>query len=234
MDTVRVSSRALNPLSRDDDPSTTFCCKTQAKATTATKLFRDDEMLNGLKRVVLPKYLEKRIKRGLDIWSAGCSSGEEAYSLACLGLYILRRTSDYPKLTVFGTDISTDQLRKCKVGRYLYGSSASTVKKYKNILLPFASVDNGVIQMSDVIRSHVKFGKFDLRKRPKKHVFDYITCNHVFQYYDDDAQADFVGNFLSVLKPGGVLFIEGLSSGAYKKSNIKQIYGYKNLYESDN
>ncbi len=232
MPSIRVSSRALNPLSKDDDPKNTFCVQSQAKATTATKLFRDDEMLNALKRIVVPNYMQKSFKRGLDIWSAGCSSGEEVYSLACLGLYILKHSSVPDKLTVFGTDISSDQLQKAKRGRYLRGSSATTLRKYNNVLLPFAAVDGGIVQMGEEIRSHVKFGVFDLRRRPKKHVFDYITCNHVLQYYDEDAQVDFVNNFLSVLKPNGVLFIEGLMNGAYDRSPITRVYGYKHVYQS--
>ena len=230
MQDFRVSSRALNPLSKDDDPKSTFCNRSQAKATTATKLFRDDEMLKVLKRLVIPRYLQKRIKPGLDIWSAGCSSGEEVYSLACLGLYTLKHAGASSRFTVFGTDISDEQLRKGKIGRYLQGSSASTLRKYNNILLPFAKVSDGVIQMGAEIRSHVKFGKFDLRRCPRKHVFDYITCNHVLQYYDDDSQEQFIRNFISVLKQGGVLFAEGMSTESYERSPLKQVYGYKNVY----
>ncbi len=228
---IRVSSRALNPLSKYDDPSKTFCCNTQAKATTATKLFRDDEMLNALKRIVIPQYFDTKIRRGLDVWSAGCSSGEEVYSLASIALYMFKRATESSKVTIFGTDISTDQLSKGKRGRYLQGSSEMTLSKYKNVLLPYAKISDGVIQMGAEIRSHVKFGKFDLRRRPRNHTFNYITCNHVFQYYDDSLQIEFVRNFLSVLKPSGILFIEGLTAEALKKSEIEQIRGYRNLFK---
>ncbi len=233
MSKYSVSSRALNPLSMQDDPSDTFCCKTQAKATTASKFFRNEEMLSGLKAIIIPKYLQKKSFGGLDVWSAGCSSGEEVYSLACIGLYALKLSQVKPKLTIYGTDISKDQLRKSKAGRYLKNSSASTLKKYNHILLKYATIENEVIQMGSEVKAHVKFGKFDLRARPKKHTFNYITCNHVFQYYDADAQVEFIDNFLSVLKAGGIMFIEGLSVEAYKRSQIKQVYGYKNLFEPE-
>ena len=230
MQKLNVSSRALNPLTKKDNPLETFCDKSQAKATTATKFFRDDEMLKALKGLVIPRYLQKNIKHGLDVWSAGCSSGEEVYSLACIGLYMFKYHKERSNFTVYGTDISAEQLSKGKVGRYLKNSSSTTLDKYRQVLLPFATVSGEVIQMGREIRSAVKFGKFDLRKCPRKHTFDYISCNHVFQYYDDESQVNFAHNFISVLKPGGLIFIKGLTAYALSKIPLNAVAGYKNLY----
>lgn len=227
----KVSSRALNPLSHHDDPSKTFCDLSQAKATTATQLFREPEMLTTLQKTVIPDYMGKRIRKGLDIWSAGCSSGEEPYSLAMLGLDALEKMKEPLRLTVFATDISTDQLRKAKAGQYLYNpTSGKNIERYMPILQKYAHIEQNTIQMQPKVRSHVKFGKFDLRARPKKHTFDYIVCNHVFQYYDHDAQAHFVHNFLSVLNEGGIMFIEGLTSQAQRKTGLIREPGCRYIF----
>lgn len=230
MDDIKVTSRAMNPLSADDDPSETFCDQSQARATTATQLFRCNEMLAAFKEIVIPKYFENRIRRGLDVWSAGCSSGEEAYSLAVVGNIELQKRKELSKCTVYGTDISVEQLKKAKRGRYLLASSSATIAPHIKDLNKFACIQDGVIQMLPVIRERVKFGKFDLRRRPRKHVFDFIVCNHVFQYYDTSSQLNFVNNFLAVLKPGGVVFIEGLTAEAERKSQLVAVDGYQKLF----
>lgn len=229
-DSVRVSSRAMNPLTHHDDPSATFCDATQAKATTATQLFRSSEMLHALRDRVIPAYMERRIRKGLEIWSAGCSSGEEAYSLAVIGLHVLERLKEPARLTVFGTDISEDQLRKAKAGQYLVNSSSGTLPAFRSILAKYADIGADIIQMNPQLRQHVKFGKFDLRCRPKQHTFDYIVCNHVFQYYDDNAQINFVRNFLAVLNPGGLLFIEGLTARAQAGAGLIKVPEARYLY----
>ncbi len=230
----RVSSRALNPLSHHDDPSKTFCDKTQAKATTATQLFRDHEMLTILQKKIVPVYMERRIRKGLDVWSAGCSSGEEAYSLAILGLEELAKHKEPARLTVFATDISEEQLSKGKRGQYLYSTAgAGNVNRYMTQLKKYATVEGNVIQMQAKVRSHIKFGKFDLRCKPRKHTFDYIVCNHVFQYYDDDAQTHFARNFIQVLNPGGLIFIEGLTSRAQMNAGLVKEPGFRNVYRPE-
>ena len=229
-DSVRVSSRAMNPLTHHDDPSATFCDATQAKATTATQLFRSAEMLQALRERVIPTYMERRIRKGLDLWSAGCSSGEEPYSLAVVGLSELEKLKEPARLTIFATDISDDQLRKGKAGQYLVNSSSGTLPSYRNILAKYATIGTDIIQMGPQLRQHVKFGKFDLRCRPKSHTFDYIVCNHVFQYYDDNAQINFVRNFLAVLNPGGLLFIEGLTARAQAEAGLQKVPNTRSLF----
>lgn len=229
-ESVRVSSRAMNPLSHHDDPNNTFCDQTQAKATTATQLFRSSEMLHALCDRVIPAYMERRIRKGVEIWSAGCSSGEEVYSLAVVGLNELEKRNEPARYTVFGTDISTDQLRKAKAGQYLTRSSSGTLSAYRKVLQKYALIEEDVIQMGPEVREHVKFGKFDLRCRPRQHTFDYIVCNHVFQYYDDNAQINFVRNFLAVLNPGGLLFLEGLTPRAQVGAGLRKIPEGRWLY----
>lgn len=228
---VRVSSRALNPLTHHDDPSRTFCDATQARATTATQLFRDREMLAALRKIVMPGYMQRRIRKGLEIWSAGCSSGEEAYSLAIVALHELQLLKEPERLTVFGTDISAEQLSKAKSGTYLERSSSGTLAHYQPLLQRFATTEHGIVRMGAKVRGHVKFGRFDLRCRPRTHTFDYIVCNHVFQYYDDNAQANFVRNFLAVLNPGGLLFIEGLTARAQQLCSLNKLPGARCLFQ---
>jgi chemotaxis methyl-accepting protein methylase len=228
---VRVSSRAMNPLTHHDDPSATFCDSTQAKATTATQLFRSAEMLQALRDIVIPAYMQRRIRKGLDVWSAGCSSGEEVYSLAIVALHELEKLKEIPaRVTVFGTDISDDQLRKAKAGQYLVNSSSGTLPAYKNILQKYAAIEGEFIQMNSLLREHVKFGKFDLRCRPRQHTFDFIVCNHVFQYYDDNAQINFVRNFIGVLNPGGLFFIEGLTARAQADAGLRKLPNTRSLF----
>ena len=202
--------------------------------TNKTDFFREPGHFSFLTARALPAVEKIRpVTRSqpLRIWSAGCSSGEEAYSLAMVGLNELFRRQEPLRLTVYATDISADQLAKGKAGVYLEQSSSGTLPAYRSLLLKYATIEGGVVRMNPELRQHVKFGRFDLRRQPRLHTFDYIVCNHVFQYYDDLAQVNFVRNFCAVLNPGGLLFIEGLTARAQAQSGLQRLDGARNLYQ---
>jgi chemotaxis methyl-accepting protein methylase len=227
---VQVSSRAMNPLSLGESPHDVFCNLTQAKATTATRLFRDHEIFNSLRQEVLPVYLQKPPGRTLSIWSAGCSSGEESYSLAMVAADEFKKRRLRGSFLVFGTDISPDQLAKARQGTYLSPSERQIGADYSRILKVFSVKNDATISMNAEIKGKIRFGQFDLRKKPKTHTFDYVVCNHVLQYYDIPSQLHIIQNMCSVLKKGGFLFLEGLTVKTVEPSGLRQVSGYSNLY----
>ncbi len=82
---MQISCRATNPLSLDDDLGKVFLDENQAKATTATRLFRNDDLFDATKTLVA-EFLAANKSGKFSMWSTGCSSGEEVYSMAMIAL----------------------------------------------------------------------------------------------------------------------------------------------------
>ncbi len=226
---ARVSSRAMNPIRDGEDPNRVFCDASQVKATAATRLFRNDEMFRALEGEVLPAFLSGPSGRIFTVWSAGCSSGEEAYSLAMCALAGFRSRELAPKLAVFGTDLNPELIQRARAGRYLY-QPGGMAEPYRKMVDAYMRVEGREIVPAPELRKLLRFGVFDIRERPKKHRFDFIICNHVFQYYDEGMQERILGNLAAVLKPRGYFYLEGVPRRVTAARGVDPCPGHRNLY----
>ncbi len=228
-----VSSRALNPIADGERPETVFCDKTQAKATTATLLFRNPPLFKGLRTVALPGYFAQTTTRPFLIWSAGCSTGEEAYSLAMLVEAEFLRRKRRPHYQVFGTDINADHIRSARVGVY-----SGPLKRYdghplRGLIARFVTEQRRRLHIDPALRGKVRLGVFDIRKRPRRHRFDYIVCNHVLQYYDARGQLAIIANLRAVARPDGWLYLEGLTPGTVEEAGLKRHPEHRHLFSAN-
>lgn len=223
-----VSSRAMNPLGHDEDVKAIFCDHEQARATTATRLFRDEEMLHALETLLLKPHIRQGKTGDLHIWSAGCSSGEEPYSLAMVGAALFAKAGMPPRLRVFGTDISHEQIRRAHNAVY---SIPQRHNRYTPLVERYTVREGGRLRIADPIRRLVKCGIFDLRTPPRRHTFHFIVCNHVLQYYDQPAQLRILRNFFRVLRPGGYLFLEGLTASTIQPSGLIPVPGFRQIFQ---
>lgn len=226
---IKISCRATNPLSLQDDLSKVFLDEQQAKATTATRLFRNDEIFDAITKVVMPAYFaSKRGKFGM--WSTGCSSGEEVYSMAMIALNEFARAKRPPLMEAFGTDINRNRIAEARQGIYGRPSKDAFTQNYWRLLDQYAEMDAHYVHMGDQLRTVCKFTLFDMRNCPKKHTFFFIVCNHVLQYYDNEGQRHILSNLKSVLNPGGFLYLEGITEAGLQGSNLKKLGTVPNLY----
>jgi len=225
----KISFRSLNPISKDECPHGVFCDPIQAQATTATRFFRDEEIFKAIREYVYP-LCKSNFGAELQVWSAGCSSGEEPYSIAMVLHGEFYRNKLKPSYTIFGTDINSERLQEARIGSYMVHKSSYMEPHYRKLTELFTNQNGSMMQLKDEIRSRMKYGEFDIRKCPKNHKFHYIVCNHVFQYYDESSQTDITANFCQSIRPGGVLYIEGLTAGAARTNNLRLAPGYKRLF----
>lgn len=228
-DSIKISCRATNPLSIQDDVSKVFLDEQQAKATTATRLFRNDEIFAAITKIVVPAHLESKRSK-FSMWSTGCSSGEEVYSMAMIALNEFAKAKKNAFMEAFGTDINRNRIAEARQGEYLRPSKDAFSQNYWRLLQTYATVDAQGVQMGPELRNVCKFGLFDMRNRPKKHTFFFIVCNHVLQYYDNEGQRHILANLKSVLNPGGFLYLEGVTEGGLHGSNLKKLDGVPNMY----
>lgn len=174
--------------------------------TNHTYFMREKEHFDYFSKIVMP-YLKTSVKdKDLRIWCAGCSSGEEAYTLAILIAESLGCEKDNWERTLLATDISLNVLNKAKQGIYsaqsLVNMPEEWVKKY------FIKVDSLNYRICDAIKSQVVFKQINLMdpfqfKKP----FDVIFCRNVMIYFDPATKNKLINNYFNITKPGGYLFI---------------------------
>jgi two-component system CheB/CheR fusion protein len=169
-----------------------------------TEFFRDPELFDYLKEEVLPGLVEeaREGENQLRIWSAGCATGEEAYSLAILVSEVLGREAGLFNVRIFATDIDEDAVRFARRGVYppsaLNGLSEEQIGRY------FVDED-GSYQVKKQIRGMIVFGEHDLAQRsPFPHV-DLVVSRNVLIYFSNELQRRALQLFAYSLRDGGFL-----------------------------
>ncbi|HNY12393.1 MAG TPA: protein-glutamate O-methyltransferase CheR [Candidatus Wallbacteria bacterium] len=177
-----------------------------ALTTNVTGFFRELAHFELLKKIVLSRGFEERQK--LKIWSAGCSSGEEAYSIAITLCEVLGDFS-LADVRILATDISTRMLSTAKAGVYerndIKNVSLNFIKKY---FRQCANPDPNHFSIKDFIRKIISFARLNLvGDWAMKGQFDVIFCRNVMIYFDRRVQERLLERFWRILMPGGYLFI---------------------------
>lgn len=196
-----------------------------------TSFFRDREAFAHLNKTIFPKLTYK--KEGvIRIWVPGCSTGEEAYSLAvALENYILTHEL-YLDFKIFATDVSISALNKASSGTYPATAIGDLESKY---LSQFFIKTGDHIQISKKIRDKIVFSKNDILKDPPFIRMDLISCRNLLIYLENNAQDQVIQNFQFSLNEGGFLFLGSSESlGANHESNFKVLHSKWKLFEMKN
>jgi chemotaxis protein methyltransferase CheR len=177
--------------------------------TNETYFFRENLQLKAFSDEILPEIkaeFEKNGQKELKIWSAGCSTGEEPYTLAMLikdsGLF------DGWNIEIFGSDISLRVLTAARNGVYSKSSFRFTNKRY--IDKYFTPMDGGAHRIIDDIKDMVTFGQLNLINTSKAGTIekaDIIFCRNVIIYFDDKTKKQVIESFYKRLKDKGFLFL---------------------------
>jgi len=140
----------------------------------------------------------------LRVWSAGCSTGEEPYTIAMVLTALA--TSHSLRVRVLATDLSTAVLSKAQKG--IYPSSAIPEIPSRYLSRFFINLPSGEIQVTPDLRNMVTFRQFNLMDAfPFQSTFDIIFCRNVMIYFDADTQATLICKFYKVASPGAYFFI---------------------------
>jgi chemotaxis protein methyltransferase CheR len=174
-------------------------------ATNETYFFRELPQLRAFEREVLPELAKlTQIRKTLTIWSAGCSTGEEVYTLAIL----IVRSGLFPdhNVRVFGNDISRRVLLTARKGLYRSGSFRAMPKEYDQ---HFIKTPEGRV-VEPAIRALCHFGHFNVLDASRAAVVgrvDAIFCRNVLIYFDDEARRKAIAAFYERLHSGGYLML---------------------------
>ena len=173
-----------------------------------TDFFRDAPMWDILRRRVLPDIIAEKMRgrsRTIRVWSAGCASGEEPYSIAMAILDALGPDADKFLITILGTDLDPDILEVAAKGEYDKEKLSHIPGTYQvRFTRPLARVSFEVLPE---VRRHVRFKQSSLFDNSPMKVADLILCRNVFIYLDRVRQAKVLDAFWGSMARGGYLVL---------------------------
>lgn len=167
-----------------------------------TRFYRDTEVFDFFNETILPEIARK--KNTLRLLSAGCSTGEEPYSLAILLKEYCEKEGIPDKGTVQALDVDRAVLNKAIKGEYRLDSLRSLDKTY---IKKYFDQKDEMYTVSDDLKKKIRFGIQDITKPLRKKHFDAIFCRNVFIYFNNEAKTQIIENFYDVLNDGGYLII---------------------------
>ena len=183
-----------------------------------TSFFRNPDAFEVLQQEVLPKLLAQRDADPLRIWVLGCSTGQEAYSIAMAFVETAEKLPQGRKLQVFATDLNESSLEKARQGLY---SKTLVADLSPERLRRFFVEDGGGFRVAKLLREMVVFARQNVISDPPFSRVDIITCRNVLIYLEPNLQKRIFPLFHYALKPHGVLWLGASES----------IGGFADLFE---
>ena len=180
-----------------------------AISTNLTRFFRETHHFEHLARqVVAPFAAGAKPGERFRVWSAGCSTGEEPYSIAAVLRREIRQIERYD-VRILATDIDTEVLRKAAVGEYPAKALDDIPRQYRDYFRSAARNRNPEsVVVTEEVRSLIAFRQLNLMDRwPFQGKFDAIFCRNVMIYFDAATKANLIERFIQSIKPGGWLYI---------------------------
>lgn len=192
-----------------------------------TRFFRDPDTFEQVRRDVIPSLVEKtRPGESVRIWVPGCSTGEEAYSLAMLFEEHFESGGRPRDVKIFATDIDAGALEAASAGLY-HDSIAMDVSPER--LSRFFVHRGDSYQIARFVRQRVVFANHDLTRDAPFSRVSMISCRNLLIYFSTPLQARVLGSFRFGLKPGGILLL-GSSETAGDFPDLTPIPGAAKLY----
>lgn len=198
--------------------------------TNETRFFREPKQFEFLETEVVPRWraeAEKRLRsRRVRVWSAGCSTGQEPYSIA---MTLLAHLEGWD-VEVLATDISNRALRQAMAGVWPADKAPEIPEAYrKSFMLRGVRSQDGRMSATEQARSAIRFQRLNLNDElPELGVFDLIFCRNVLIYFDVPSRTKAVTRILARLAPSGFLFLGHseslLSSGLRLRPVAPSVY----------
>ena len=197
--------------------------------TNETLFFRDGKPFDHLREKVWPRMAATRGPRGtIRVWSAGCSTGQEAYSVAMSALDSAAVLGGC-RVEVLGTDIARDVLKRAEQGRY----SQFEVQRGLPIgmLMRYFRKEGADWQVKDALRAMVRWREWNLLEAPAPlGRFDVVFLRNVLIYFDQPTKARVLDQIASVLAPDGVLYLGGAETVLGVSSRFAPLDGVRSAY----
>ena len=205
---------------------------TNAITTNLTSFFREKHHFEFLRSKVLPHLKLTKKDRRIRIWSAGCSSGEEPYSIAMTVRDVFPSLSGWD-IKILATDLDTNMVQHASDGVYTQERVAGLDKKHsKKWVLQGRGNHSGDIRMSQELRDMITFKQLNLMDEwPMTGPFDFMFCRNVVIYFNKETQRDLFNRYANLVDDNGYLFI-GHSESLHKVSDRFSLLG-QTIYQKE-
>jgi two-component system CheB/CheR fusion protein len=195
-----------------------------------TNFFRDRKSFDAFEQQVVKNLFTRRpLDEPVRAWSAGCSTGEEAYSLAMLLSEHGPSHGKFPLIQVFATDVDASAIETARAGVYA-GSIVADVSPER--LSRFFMKPGGRYQVSKELRQKVVFAIHNILSDPPFSGMDLISCRNLLIYLDRTVQRHVLETFHFALRPGGFLFLGGAESIEIASDLFEQVDIRNRIYQS--
>lgn len=177
--------------------------------TNETYMFREYEQLEAFANACLPEVVARKDAQGnrsLRIWTAGCSSGEETYTIAIILREVFPAIADWDA-QILATDIDEQRLAMAATGEYGERSMKFVPPEYLNRHFVRTGADWRVKPQTRSLLTIQHLNLNDRLQMRKMRAFDFIFCRNVLIYFDDVSRKAAVDHFYNALNPGGFLFL---------------------------
>lgn len=195
-------------------------------STNKTSFFREAEHFRILIESILPSLSKLYKSTSMPVWSAGCSSGEEAYSMAiCFEKY--RLTHPGFNYQILGTDVSETALIKARKAIYSFDSQLNIPgSDLKRFFLKSKDSTNPKVRVIKGIRDKVRFDYLNLMDSEYKtpYLYPVIFCRNTLIYFNQETKKAILQKLRNRLKPGGYLFISHTESLVHMDQSLKLVY----------
>ncbi|MFW7380875.1 MAG: CheR family methyltransferase [Oligoflexus sp.] len=169
-----------------------------------TKFFRDAEAFEELQNKIIPNILQQATNRTIRVWCAGCSTGEEAYSIAILFHEAYEQINSKPDIKMFATDVDKDAINIASHGVY----PEPIVSEIDPIILnKYFTKKEGAYQVQNSIRSSIIFSQHNVTKDPPFTNLDLISCRNLLIYFQPRLQSKVLSLLHFGLRQHGHLFL---------------------------
>jgi chemotaxis protein methyltransferase CheR len=201
-----------------------------------TYFFRSQTQMDAVNKIILPKLMAlppKQVVKKLRIWSAGCSTGEEPYTLSILLLEQMTQKLKGWTFEIIATDLNENSITKCREGLYAEYAvrNLSPERRQK-----FFKQEGNLYRVNEEVRAGVKFDRLNLQDQSKMLFmkgFDLIFCCNVLIYFDGVAKRRTVDHFYNRLISGGHFFLGECETlfGIYDQFRLVHFPGATGYYK---
>ncbi|MBW7857946.1 MAG: protein-glutamate O-methyltransferase CheR [Leptonema sp. (in: Bacteria)] len=189
--------------------------------TNESYFWRTTQNYDALKTIVLPEVLKLYSKQELQIWSAGCSTGEEPYNLAIELIEAMRKVGFF-NFKITATDISNRVVEFAKAGQYTGRKIEKIPPDILNRYFRSLPNDSAVFEVREDIKAKIDF-KVENLFQSTPNGMHIIFCRNVMIYFQREEQTVLVERFYKALKPGGYLFIGHAESLQMLETNFQTV-----------
>lgn len=206
---------------------------TNAITTNLTSFFREPHHFEYLAKTVLPELEKNKTNKRIRIWSAGCSSGEEPYTIAMTVLDHFKNKSDWD-IKILASDLDFDMVERASKGVYKEERVTGLDKKHlKNYVKVGKGKQQGMVKMDQRLIDMITFKQLNLlHEWPFKGPFDLMFCRNVVIYFNKDTQKDLFDRYADLLPEDAPLFI-GHSESLFKVTKRFKLIG-QTIYRKGN